>query len=153
MADGFPAPARRPPLGADSLGYDEGRLSPAEALPRACDLGGAERRAMRRGGAGLGRRAKGDRRPAGDQARAVALMGATDGVRDRLVVMAVDPFRGPAMRAEPHDLVVGNGEIGGAVDRNRIVVPEHDKLAEAEMTGERQRLVADAFHQAPVPDE
>ena len=105
---------------------------------------------MRRGGAGLGRRAKRDHRAAGDQARPVAVMGALDRVGDRVGVVAVDPLGGPAMRAEPLDLVVGHREAGRPVDRDRVVVVKHDQLVEAQMPGDRQRLVADPLHQAAI---
>ena len=56
--------------------------------------------AVRRGGAGLGRRAKGDDRAAGDQGRPVALVRALDRGGDRVGVVAVDALGRPAMGAE-----------------------------------------------------
>ena len=53
-------------------------------------------------------------------------------------------------RLEALDLVVGDGQAGRAVDRNLIVVEQHDQAAELEMAGERDRFVADALHQAAV---
>jgi len=73
---------------------------PGESVARAGDLGRAERSAVRGGGASLGRRAESDRRAAGDEARAVALLRAADRVGDRLVVVPVDPFGGPAIAAK-----------------------------------------------------
>jgi hypothetical protein len=37
-----------------------------------------------------------------------------------------------------------------AVDRDAVVVPQHDQPAELQVPGQRDRLVADAFHQAAV---
>ena len=108
---------------------------------------------MRGGGAGLGRRAVGDDRAAGDKAGPIARMGAPDRGGDRVVIHAVDPLGGPAMRAEPHDLIVRDGEIGRPVDRDRIVVPEDNQLVEPQMPGERQSLVADPLHQAAIAAE
>jgi hypothetical protein len=34
-----------------------------------------------------------------------------------------------------------------------VVVPEHDQLVQLQMPGERDRLLADAFHQAAVAGE
>ena len=44
---------------------------------------------------------EGDCRAAGDQARTVALLGATEGICDRPVIMSVDPLGGPAISSEP----------------------------------------------------
>ncbi len=65
-------------------------------------------------------------------------LGAADRGGDRVVVHAVDPLRRPAMRPEPLELVVGDREAGRPVDRDRIVVPQHDQLVELEMPGERR---------------
>ncbi len=56
----------------------------------------------------------------------------------------------PSIGLEPRLLVVGTGEINGAVNGDAIVVPQHDQSPEAQMSGERGGLVADAFHQAAV---
>ena len=70
-------------------------------------------RAVRRRGAGLGRRAKADDRAAGDQARPVALVRALDRGGDRVGVVAVDALGMPSHAARKRsDLVVGDGELG-----------------------------------------
>ena len=153
LANGGAACPRLPPFRANVVWDHKGRVFPAQPLARSLDLLGAERVAMRGGGAGLGRRAVGDDRAAGDKAGPIARMGAPDRGGDRVVIHAVDPLGGPAMRAEPHDLIVRDGEIGRPVDRDRIVVPEDDQLVELEMPGEPQRFVADPFHQAAVAEE
>ena len=48
------------------------------------------------------------------------------------------------------DLIVGGRERGRAVDRDAVVVEQHDQPAEPEMAGQRDRFLADAFHQAAV---
>ncbi len=54
------------------------------------------------------------------------------------------------MRAKAQNLVVGDREAGRPVDRDRVVVVEHDQLRKPQMSGERHRLVADPLHQAAV---
>src|SRR5215813_157673 len=98
---GHPARARCAPFRPNILGDHKGRVVPAKALTRPGDLTRAKRRAVRRSRSSLGRRSKSDRRPAGDQARAVALLGPPDGLGDRLVIMPVDPLGGPAIRLKP----------------------------------------------------
>ena len=66
------------------------------------------------------------------------------------MVVAVDGNRVPAAGFETADLVVGHRQVGRPVDGDRIVVPEDDELAELQVPGERDRLVADAFHEAAV---
>ncbi len=58
--------------------------------------------------------------------------------------------RVPAGRLEARDLVGGIGQRHRAVDRDVVVVPEDDQLVELQMAGKRDRLLADAFHQAAV---
>ena len=106
---------------------------------------------MRRRRALLLWRAVTDHRAAGDQRRAVR-GGARilDGESDGLGVMPVDGRRMPAGSAEALDLVVGHREIRRAVDRDLIVVEQHDEPSKLEMPGERDRLLADPLHQAAV---
>ena len=122
---------RRAPSRQHVVGDDKRRIFPAEPLARGGDLGGPERAAMRCRGAGLGRRAKRDHGAAGDQARPVAVVRALDRRGDRVGVVAVDALGVPAMRAKAHDLVVGDREAGRPVDRDRVVVVEHDQFVEA----------------------
>src|SRR5207244_10417949 len=85
------------PFGARVVGHAEWLVFPAEPFLGALDLLGAERVAMRRRGAGLGRRAECDDRAAGDQAWPVALMGTADRGGDLVVVQAVDALGRPAI--------------------------------------------------------
>ena len=104
-------------------------------------------------GAGLGRRAEADGGLAGDQRRPVGGFRLLDRRRDRLGIVAVDPRRGPAGGLEALDLIDRVRERQRAVDRDAVVVEQHDQLAELEVTGERDRLLADAFHQVAVGGE
>ena len=56
----------------------------------------------------------------------------------------------PAVRREALGDVVAVGELGVAVDGDVVVVVDADQVAEAEVAGERRRLVADALHEAAV---
>ena len=144
------APAHGAPPFGDVAGNDERRLAPAEALARAGDLGGSQRRAMGSGGAGLGRGAEGDHRAAGDERGQLRLARPRQRRRHRLGVMAVDGDAVPAGGGEALQLILGGGKLGAAVDRDGVVVPQHDQLVEPQMPGERDRLLADALHQAAV---
>ena len=89
------------PLRQHLGGNLERRIAPAELLARALDLVGAERRAVRARGAGLGRRAEADGGAARDHRRLVGCLGRLQRTRDRLRVVAVDAARVPAGRATP----------------------------------------------------
>ena len=56
----------------------------------------------------------------------------------------------PAVGLEALADVVAVGERGVAVDGDVVVVVDADQVAEAEVAGERRRLVADALHEAAV---
>ena len=59
----------------------------------------------------------------------------------------------PTVGFEPLRRVIGEPAGDLAVDRDAIVVVEGDQLAELQRTGERTRLVRDAFHQAAIAEE
>ncbi|CAB4834880.1 unannotated protein [freshwater metagenome] len=59
-------------------------------------------------------------------------------------------FDVPSVGLEPAYRVVGQRELGGAVDRDVVVVVDHDEPTQALEPGERRSLVADAFRQAAV---
>ena len=145
-----PARARGAPGGEHVGRHLEGGMRPAELLARALDLFGAERLAVGRGLALLGRRAVADHGLAGDQRRLVGAARPLDGAGDRLGIVTVDALRRPAGGLEALDLVVRHGERRRPVDRDRVVVEQHDQLVELEVPGERDRLLADALHQAAV---
>jgi hypothetical protein len=80
---------------------------------------------------GLGREAEADDGLAGDHGRLVrhgARSG--DGITDRVGIVTVDLLDVPAGGTKALKLVIGHREAGRAVDRDRVVVPEGDEVAE-----------------------
>ena len=69
------------------------------------------------------------------------------------IVAVGDGLDVPVIGLEALGDVFGEGELGGAVERDEVVVVEDDELAEAEGSGERGGLVRDAFHQVAVAAE
>ena len=141
------------PFGEHRLRNLERRIRPAEALARRRHLVLAERGAMGGRGALLAGRAIADGGAAGDQHRPLGVAGAGERGAYRVGVVAIAPVHLPAEGAEARRLVVGNREIGGPVDRDAVVVEQHHQPRQAQVTGERSRLVADALHQAAVADD
>ena len=85
------------------------------------------------------------RRPLGDALRV------RDRRIDRVEIVAVgDVLDMPAVGFEALRRVVREGEVGGPVDSDAIVVVESDQLAELQVTGERGGFVRDALHQVAV---
>lgn len=105
---------------------------------------------MRLVGAGLGRRAEADRGLAGDHRRLVGMAGRLDGIGDRFRILAVDVAGVPAGRLEAGDLIGVVGQRHRAIDRDVVVVPKDDQLVQLEMSGKRDGLLRNAFHQAAV---
>ncbi len=103
--------------------------------------------------AGLGRRAKSDRGLAGDQRRLARRARLLERAGDRLRIMSVDAGRRPAGRLEPLHLVDRVGQRQRAVDGDAVVVEQHHELVQLEVSGQRDRLLADAFHQVAVGRE
>ena len=86
------------------------------------------------------------------------------GVQERLVqrwhvlVIAVgpapvDPLHVPAVGLVARGYVLGLGDAGVVLDRDLVVVVEHDEVAELVVARERGHLVADALLDVPVGDE
>src|SRR5437762_853362 len=139
------------PGGEDRLGDFERTVVPAELLAGARDLLLAERRAVRGGGARLGRRAVADNRLAGDHRRLVGDVAClADGAGDGVGIVPVYPLHMPTRGGEALLVVVRGRERGRPVDRNAVVVVQHDQPAKSEMAGQGGGLLADAFHQAAV---
>ena len=142
--------AKGTPGGEDRVGHRKGFVRPAQRIAGARDLVWSERRAMARGGAGLRGRAVADHRAALDHGRPGFGLGRGDGRRHRVGIVAIDALRVPAGGVEARPRVVGAGEAGGAVDGDVVRIVEHDQPVEPQVPGERDRLLADAFHQAAV---
>ncbi len=105
---------------------------------------------MRLGGAGLGRRPETDGGLAGDHRRLIGFLRPRDRGGDRLLILTVDEFGLPAGGLEPFYLVDRVGDRGWTVDRNAVVVIQHDQLVELPVPGERDRFLRHAFHQVAV---
>ncbi len=129
-----------------------GALQPS-SLRVAAISSGAERRAVALLGAAFGRRAEADGGAAGDQRRPVGFFGRFNGGGDRRGIVAVDAGRRPASGREALHLIDRVGERQRAVDRDAVVVEQHDQLVQLQMPGERDRFLADALHQVAVGRE
>jgi hypothetical protein len=137
----------------DGFGDVEVQLGiPAERELRGGDLVDAERLAVRLRAAALAGRVMRDHGAQPDQHRPLLLRDArAEGGVDRLDVLAVvDLERVPALRREARGDVLGEGEVGAAVDRDPVVVVEVDDAPEAEMARDRRRLRRDSLHQVAV---
>ena len=56
----------------------------------------------------------------------------------------------PVIGFEAFQIVVGIAELGRPVERDQVVVIEHDQLAQAQRSRQCAGLVRDAFHQVAV---
>jgi len=138
---------------ARRVGHQEGRLGgPAERLLGGDRLVRSERRAMRLGGAGLGRAAVADHGAHADQGGLFALAFGRDDRRlhRRQVVDVIDVQHAPAVRQEALLDVFAEREAGRAVEGDVVVVVEDLELGEPQMASEGGGLVADPFHQIAV---
>ena len=120
---------------------------------RAClfDLLGTERRTVCFFGPLPVRSTKADHSAAGDQRRTIVIAGAFNRCCDRFGIVAVDTAGQPARCPETRNLVIRTGQRCRPVDRDLVVVEQHDQLVEPKMPGQRNRFVAEALHQAAVP--
>ena len=100
------------------------------------------------------RRAVTDHGPATQDRGAGVGLGPANGPVHCLRVMPVD-FRDhvPAIGGKAPCRIIGEPAFGLAVDRDAVVVVEHDQFAQTERTGQAACLVRDPFHQASVPCE
>ena len=148
-------PARIPGV-VDLLRHFEGRIVPADRRARRGHFLFPQRRAMRLAGVRLGGRALRDHRLAADEAGTVGHgPGLHNRAVDRFDVVAVDGRDDvPSVGLEAPGRVVAEPCVDVrlvGVDRDPVVVVEHDQLAQAERSGKRAGLVRDALHQAAVP--
>src|SRR5215467_7084959 len=100
--------------------------------------------------AGLGRRAKSDGGLAGNQRGLARRVRILERARDRVRIVPVYTGCRPAGSLEALHLVDRIRERERTVDRDAVVVEQHDELVELEVAGERDRLLADALHQVAV---
>ena len=126
-------------------------LGNAERPLRRLHLLGAERCAVRLGGARRVRGALRDGRLEEDERRTVGgLPGLGHHAEDSLRVVHAAREGAPAEGLVALQHVLGEGEFGRALDGDPVRVVEDDQLPEAEVPGQRRRLVADAFHHVAV---
>ena len=138
------------PGGENRIRHREGRMRPPQPLAGARNLVRAEGRAVARGSPRLRRRAVADHRAAFDHRGPGLGLGRSDRLCHCLGIVAVDALRMPAGGIEARSRVVGEREAGGAVDGDVVGIVEHDQPVQLKVTGERDRLLADALHQAAV---
>ncbi len=143
------------PVGACFVGHVEGLVfGPAEILLGGLDCVCAERFAMNLAGAGLGAAVADDGADADERGLGRLSLGCKDCVLDRLEIVAVgDVLDVPVIGLEAPGHIFGKAELGGAVERDEVVVVEDDELAEAEGAGQRCGLMRDAFHHVAVAAE
>ncbi len=143
------------PAGVDVARHLERRMGPAELYACGGDLVLAERGAVAGFLALLGRGAVADDGLAADQRRLVRIERRRDECRlHGLGIVAVDIAQDfPAVGFEALRGIVGEPAVDFAVDRDAVVVVEHDELAELQRARERGRFVGNAFHEAAVADE
>ena len=136
----------------DALGNEELRvLGPAEEALRRLDALRAERLAVRLRRV-LDRRAVADVAVHDDQRRPLVLgLERVERALGRLEVVRVrDRRHVPAVRGEPIGDVLGEREVGVALDRDPVRVVDPAEVREALVRGERGRLRRDALHHAAV---
>ena len=126
----MPARTDLAPSLEDGIRNLERLVRPIQRGAGLCDLLGAERRAMGFFGALTVRRAEADHGAAGDQRRTIVVARAFDGSRNRLGIMAIDPAGRPSRRLETRQLIVRTGQRRRAIDRNLVVVEQHDQPVE-----------------------
>ena len=115
---------------------------------------GAQRLAMRLVAARLGA-AIADDRPHRDQRRPAGLsLCCFNGRLNRRKIVAVGhALHMPVIGLKPLRHIVVVAQAGRAVQRDQVVVIEHDQLAQAQCSGQCAGFVADAFHQVAVAQQ
>lgn len=82
-------------------------------------------------------------------------LGGLDGSGQRLVVCVcvrhVDDL--PAVRRQSLGHVFGEGQVGGTVDGDTVVVVEGNQVTQLQVAGERARLGGDTLHHTPITEE
>ena len=131
----------------------------AEFLLQAGDLLGPQLGAVHRVVAGLGRQRPADDRGQLDEGRLVSdCLGRLDGVVEGLDVLLVgghavgpvDVLDVPAVGLIARGDVLGERDLGLALDRDPVVVVDQDEVAELLGSGQRGRLTGDALLHAAV---
>ncbi len=141
-------------MGQGRVGDEERRLGgPAQVLLGEPQLFFAQRRAVNPGGVLLVRAAVADV-GAGDDQRGTGIgLGSADGSGDALQVVPVYVLHVPAVGLEAPASILGEGQVGAALDGDAVVVVQVDQLAQAQMAGQRRSLRCHPLHQVSVADD
>ena len=105
---------------------------------------------MAAAGAGLCRSPLADRRAGRNQAGARIGLGRRQRRINAGEIMAIARHYMPAGGGEAPGHVFAGRQAHRAIDGNLVVVPDHVEAAQLQMAGQRNRFLADAFHQAAI---
>merc|ERR1712100_968491 len=136
----------------DGLGDLEGLVLPVEVLAGRLGLVGAEGRAMDVVGVGLVGGAVADEGGHLDEGGAGIGLGLVDRIADgvEVGVTVLDVLDVPAVRLVAGADILGEGDVGVAVDGDGVVIVEGDELAESPVGGEGGALPGHTLHVAAV---
>ncbi len=99
-------------------------------------------------------RAEADGGAAADQHRLTAVLaGGQHGLAQGHRVVAIHRKHPPARSPEARRHILREGQVGGSVDGDAVVVVEHHQLAQAQVARDAGGLGADPLHQATISDE
>ena len=136
----------------DLLGDLESLVLPAEVLTGSLGLVGAEGGAMDVVGVGLVGGTVADEGGHLDEGGAGVSLGLVDGVADgvEVGVTVLDVLHVPAVGLVAGADILGEGDVGVAVDGDGVVIVKGDELAEAPVGGEGGALTGHTLHVAAV---
>src|SRR6185437_10610553 len=126
-------------------------LGPAEVLLGLLHSLCAQRFAVNLAGAGLGAAVADDGADADERRTSGLGLGCGDsGLESNQVIPVVNHLNVPVVGLEAQRDIFGVAEFGRPVEGDEVVIIEDDQLAEVQRSGQRCRLVGDAFHQVAV---
>ena len=131
----------------------ERRMRPIERRTRGLRVGLEQARAVAAAQALQTRDAACDDGAAGEQRRPRVAARCVERCRHRLDIVAIDFHHVPARDTATRGHVLADRQLGRAVVGDAVVVPQQHQLGEAQVAGERDHFLADAFLQATVADE
>lgn len=70
-----------------------------------------------------------------------------------IIVAVLDGHDVPTVGLVPLDNILGEGAVGVTVNRDMVVVPDGNEVAELKVTSQRASLARDTLHQAAVAEE
>ena len=153
LALGTAATAGVAPRGQHVGRHLERRRRPAQLLARRCGVFGEQPGAVAAALALQPRDALAMTVRHATQRRPRVGLGGADRRRHGFEVVPVDFDDVPTGDAEARGDVFADRQIGGAVVGDAVVVPQQGQLAQAQVPGQRDHLLADALLQAAVADE